>query len=168
LDEFIGLLVAHGVHLVADVRRMPRSRANPQFNQETLPEALAEAGLRYVHLPELAGLRRKNPDSTNTAWRNASFRAYADYMQTAAFADALDQLVALAETTPVALMCAEAVPWRCHRGLIADALTARGIQVLNIMDKHRADPHVLRAFAHVDGTQVSYPGPEDRAAPHGH
>ncbi|MDQ2652734.1 MAG: DUF488 domain-containing protein, partial [Chloroflexota bacterium] len=129
-DDFIALLRHYGVATLVDVRTMPRSRHNPQFNLEELTTALPEAGLAYVHLPLLGGLRRGlGADSPNTGWRNASFRAYADYMQTADFASGLHELHAIALKGPVALMCAEAVPWRCHRSLIADALTIRGVDV---------------------------------------
>ena len=156
--ELIDLLRHYGVVTLADVRTIPRSRHNPQFNREALAEALAAAGMAYVHLPLLGGLRRGLGDaSPNTGWRNESFRAYADYMQTAEFAEGLAQLRALTEAGPVALMCAEAVPWRCHRSLIADALTIRGVAVREIWSDTRAEVHKLRPFAHVDGLQLTYP-----------
>ena len=143
LAKFIPILQAHGVTQIADVRSVPRSRHNPQFNRETLPDALKAAGIGYVHLPGLGGLRHTRTDSPNLAWRNASFRGFADYMQTDAFAENLEQLIELAKQEHVALMCAEAVPWRCHRSLIADALTVRGIPVEDIMSATHLQPHTL-------------------------
>lgn len=137
---------------------MPRSRHNPQFSQENLPASLQAAGIRYRHFPALGGLRKPQPDSTNSGWRNASFRGYADYMQTPQFEQALRQLIALAEEAPAAIMCAEAVPWRCHRSLIGDALLVHSITVLDILSAKEAKPHTLTPFARVDGTQVTYPG----------
>jgi uncharacterized protein (DUF488 family) len=157
LDRFIHLLQAHGVTRIIDVRTVPRSRHNPRFNRETLPEALKAAGIGYVHLPGLGGLRHARPDSPNMAWRNASFRGFADYMQTAEFAAGLAQLIGLAGQAPSALMCAEAVPWRCHRSLIADALTVRGIPVEHITSATHRQPHALTPWARVDGLRVTYP-----------
>ncbi len=158
LDEFIALLKAHGVRWVADVRTVPRSRHNPQFNLTELPQSLKKAGLGYTHLSGLGGLRHPLRDSINTAWRNASFRGYADYMQTPGFARSLKELIELARRESVVLMCAEAVPWRCHRSLIADALLVRGIAVEDIMSLTRRKPHVLTAFAKVEGSEITYPG----------
>lgn len=152
------MLEAHGVRRLADVRTVPRSRHNPQFNREELARALESRGLHYTHMPALGGLRRPRKDSVNTAWRNESFRGYADYMQTAEFQDALGKLVRVAEQEPTAVMCAEAVPWRCHRSLIADALMARGAEVLEIASPTRATPLKMHEWAHVDGTSVTYPG----------
>ena len=160
IDEFVRLLQAHGVTRVVDVRTVPRSRHNPQFNRETLPEALQAAGISYTHLPGLGGLRRAERDSVNAGWRNASFRGYADYMQTPAFAENLAQLMELARHDRVAVMCAEAVPWRCHRSLIADALLVRGIASADIMSATRAQPHQLTPFAKVRGTTIIYPPSE--------
>jgi uncharacterized protein (DUF488 family) len=161
LEELIELLRAHGVTRLVDVRTVPRSRHNPQFNRDTLPDALRAAGIAYVHMPGLGGLRHPRADSPNTAWRNDSFRGFADYMQTPRFAISLEELLALARQGPVALMCAEALPWRCHRSLIADALLARGIPVDHIMGPGGSDSvrsHTLTAWARIDGNQVSYPG----------
>ena len=158
LDDFVALLRAHGVRHIADVRKLPRSRRHPQFNIDTLPAALAAAHIGYTHFAGLGGLRREEPNSINRAWKNPSFRAYADYMQTAMFAAELDRLLALGQREPVAVMCAEAVWWRCHRSLIADALVARGEPVRHILTPARAEPHVLREFARVDGGRVTYPG----------
>jgi uncharacterized protein (DUF488 family) len=157
IDEFLRVLRAHGVALVADVRTVPRSRHNPQFNRETLPASLAEAGIGYVHLAALGGLRKPLPDSINAAWKNASFRGYADYMQTPEFAAGLEHLLELARERPTAVMCAEAVPWRCHRSLIGDALTARGVTVEDILSESKRSPHRMTPFARVDGERVTYP-----------
>ncbi|HEV2494940.1 MAG TPA: DUF488 domain-containing protein [Terriglobia bacterium] len=157
LEAFLDLLRAHGVKRLADVRTVPRSRHNPQFNRDALPDSLRAAGIRYVHMPGLGGLRHACRDSPNTGWRNASFRGYADYMQTPEFAANLEKLVKLAGQAQVAVMCAEAVPWRCHRSLIADALLARGIRVEHILSATRRQPHALTPFARVRGTSVTYP-----------
>ena len=164
LEEFIGLLQAHAVSRVVDVRTVPRSRHNPQFNKDSLPDPLKKAGLGYVHMPGLGGLRHPKRDSPNMGWRNASFRGYADYMQTPEFADSLEELIQLASQGRIALMCAEAVPWRCHRSLIADALTVRGIRTEDIMSPTRRQIHTLTPFAKVCGTTVSYPA-EDSQIP---
>jgi uncharacterized protein (DUF488 family) len=157
LDEFIGVLHAHHVETVVDVRRMPGSRANPQFDQEALADELRRSGIGYLHLPGLGGLRRRQPGSPNGGWRNPSFQGYADYMQTPEFESALQEVIEAARQKRVALLCAEAVPWRCHRSLIADALVARGLAVSHILSATRCDPHALRAWAHVDGTKLTYP-----------
>ena len=157
LEEFAGLLKAQGVELLVDVRTVPRSRHNPQFNRDTLPHSLQAEGMRYEHLPGLGGLRRPRPDSRNTGWKNLSFRGYADYMQTEEFAENLAVLERLDRTSRTAIMCAESVPWRCHRSLIADALTARGIEVRHILSATRASLHQLTAFARVEGNRVTYP-----------
>jgi uncharacterized protein (DUF488 family) len=157
LEEFIGLLQAHGATRVVDVRTVPRSRHNPQFNKTSLPRALKKAGLGYVHLPGLGGLRHAKRDSLNVGWRNASFRGYADYMQTPGFEQSLEELIQLANQDRIALMCAEAVPWRCHRSLIADALLVRGIRTEDIMSPTRRQAHTLTPFAKVRGTTITYP-----------
>jgi len=167
LEELVGLLREHGVTRLVDVRTVPRSRHNPQFNSDTLPDALQVAGIAYLHLPGLGGLRHPRADSQNTAWRNDSFRGFADYMQTPQFSTSLEELIALARREPTVLMCAEAVPWRCHRSLIADALLARGIPVDHIMGPGgpgSARSHTLTAWARIDGNRVSYPGV---TTPHG-
>jgi uncharacterized protein (DUF488 family) len=158
LEDFVALVRAHGVTTIADVRKLPRSRRHPQFNIDTLPDALTAAGLGYVHFAGLGGLRREQPDSINRAWKNPSFRAYADYMQSDMFAVELERLLALGKRERVAIMCAEAVWWRCHRSLIADALVARGESVLHILTPERAEPHVLRDFARIENGRVTYPG----------
>jgi uncharacterized protein (DUF488 family) len=157
IEEFISLLQAHSVSRIVDVRTVPRSRHNPQFNKDSLPVSLEKVGLSYVHLPGLGGLRHAKPDSINMGWRNTSFRGYADYMQTPEFEDSLEELIELANHDRLALMCAEAVPWRCHRSLIGDALLARGIQVQDIMSPTRAQVHTLTSFAEVRGERVTYP-----------
>lgn len=157
LSEFVGLLDANGVHTLVDVRTIPRSRRVPQFNGDTLPASLGAAGIAYVHAKALGGLRHPRASSTNSGWRNDSFRGFADYMQTPEFETALDDLVGLAGSTQIAIMCAEAVYWRCHRSLIADALVARGIPVEHIMGRPRREPHRLTSFAVLDGIRVSYP-----------
>src|ERR1700740_2490405 len=152
LDEFFCLLQAHGARRVVDVRTMPRSLRNQQFNKTSLPESLKKAGLGYVHMPGLGGLRHAARDSINTGWRNASFRGCADYMQTREFDKSLAKLIDLANHDRIALMCAEAGPWRCHRSLIADALLVRGIQAEDIMSPTRSSAHPLTPFAKVEGT----------------
>jgi uncharacterized protein (DUF488 family) len=158
IEEFIHILQAHGIHRLIDVRTIPKSRRNPQFSQENLSASLEKTRIQYQHLPGLGGLRHPRKDSTNTGWRNASFRGYADYMQTPEFAENLEKLIQLAADAPTAIMCAEAVPWRCHRSLIADALVARGIPVSEILSATKARPHTLTPFSKVNGTQVTYPG----------
>jgi uncharacterized protein (DUF488 family) len=155
--EFIQLLKAHGVQRLVDVRTVPRSRHNPQFNRSELARTLHSARLHYRHMPGLGGLRHARRDSINTAWRNASFRGYADYMGTPEFQENLDTLIGLAKEERVAIMCAEAVPWRCHRSLIADALLARGLQVEEIVSPVRARPHTLTPWAKVRDNLITYP-----------
>ena len=158
LAELIELVRGHGIALIADVRTIPRSRRHPHFDAATLPAALAEGGLGYVHLPGLGGLRREHPDSVNRGWRHPAFRAYADHMQTGEFADGVDRLLELGRTCRATITCAEANWRQCHRSLIADALVARGEPVWHIMSAERAESHRLRDFARVDGGRVSYPG----------
>jgi uncharacterized protein (DUF488 family) len=155
--EFLNLLRAHRVERVVDVRTIPRSRHNPQFDREILSKKLRAARIGYVHLPRLGGLRHARRDSPNVGWRNASFRGFADYMQTPDFDAGLQRLIKLAGQKRSAIMCAEAVPWRCHRSLIADALTIRGIQVDNIMSMKCLQVHSLISFAHVQGHRITYP-----------
>jgi uncharacterized protein (DUF488 family) len=157
LEEFIGLLQAHAVSRVVDVRTVPRSRHNPQFNKDSLPSSLKKAGLGYIHMPRLGGLRRAQPDSLNAGWRNASFRGYADYMQTPEFEQSLEELIQLANQERIALTCAEAVPWHCHRSLIADALLVHGIHTEHIMSPTQSPVHTLTPFAKVRGTTITYP-----------
>jgi uncharacterized protein (DUF488 family) len=157
IEEFIGILKAHGVDLVVDVRTIPRSRHNPQFNRESLPGALAAAGIGYRHAPGLGGLRHPRKDSPNTGWRNSGFRGYADYMRTPEFEASLAELERLEPGNRPAIMCAESVPWRCHRLLIADALLVRGVPVCHLMSAGTRTPHRLTSFARVEGMAVSYP-----------
>jgi uncharacterized protein (DUF488 family) len=157
IETFLELLQAHGVKHLVDVRTIPRSRHNPQFNRETLPQSLHGAGIAYTHMESLGGLRHTRRDSPNAGWRNASFRGFADYMQTPEFESGLDTLIQLAEREQVAVMCAEAVPWRCHRSLIADALTVRGVPVEHIMSPSRAQAHSRTPFAKTEGTRITYP-----------
>jgi len=173
IDEFVDALRSFGVRTLVDIRTVPRSRHVPQFNREDLSRTLPRRGIRYRHLPTLGGLRKPRADSENTAWRNAGFRGFADYMGTPEFEDGLRDLRGLARGAgPVAVMCAEAVPWRCHRSLVADALLARGDRVVHIMQAGQGRPHTLTPWASVRGRRVTYPGSppengkkaEDRAA----
>ena len=156
-EDFLRLLHSHQVHHVVDIRTIPRSRHNPQFNSESLAAFLKTNGIHYTHLPGLGGLRHTTKASVNLAWRNTSFRGFADYMQTPEFEHALEDLIHLAQRDPVALMCAEAVPWRCHRSLVADALTVRKIRVEHIMNFTRRERHTLTPFAKVRGQKITYP-----------
>lgn len=157
LEKFLDALKVNSLELLADVRTIPRSRRNPQFNIETLPAELAKAGIEYRHLSALGGLRHARPDSINTAWINASFRGFADYMQTREFEHGLAELAEMARSRRTAIMCAEAVPWRCHRSLISDALTVRGWPVEHITGAGRPHTHRLTSFAHVEGMIITYP-----------
>ena len=160
LDDLVEALRSYDVRLLVDIRTVPRSHHTPQFNREALARRLPRRGLRYRHMKALGGLRKPRADSHNTAWRNASFRGFADYMDTQEFQDALAELRRIArESGPAAVMCAEAVPWRCHRSLVADALTARGDRVFHIMGPGKGHLHELTPWAKVEGTRVSYPGP---------
>lgn len=158
IETFLALLTGHGIERLGDIRTTPQSRRHPQFGQAALARSTGGAGITYVHLAGLGGLRKPRPDSINTAWRDAGFRGYADYMQTPAFAAAVDELLALAQSERVAVMCAEAVPWRCHRQLLADALVARGHEVREIESAMKTRPHVLTQWARVHGASVTYPG----------
>ena len=157
VDALIEMLKAHGVKRLVDVRTIPKSRHNPQYNRETLEARLRDAGIAYEHLKALGGLRHPRKDSCNTGWRNESFRGYADYMQTSEFASGLETLVAAAAQEPIVVMCAEAVPWRCHRSLISDSLTARGYPVEHIMSAAESKRHTMTSFARVEGTSITYP-----------
>ena len=162
IDDFIAMLKAHGIEVLVDVRTVPRSRMNPQFNCESLPQSLAEAGIAYEHCRDLGGLRKPRPDSMNAGWRNDSFRGYADYMQTPAFEAALAALLRSAEEKRTCVMCAEAVPWRCHRSMIADAVVGLGHEAVHIMSDLKADPHKLTSFALVENGRLTYPGAQGR------
>ena len=157
IEEFIDMLRTEGVEVLADVRKIPKSRKNPQFQSQALRESLRTAGIEYRAMPGLGGLRHARADSANAGWRNASFRGYADYMQMAEFDLALRELVELGRAKRVAIMCAEAVPWRCHRSLIADALTARGVEVEHVMGVGKKHTHRMTEFARVEGARVTYP-----------
>jgi uncharacterized protein (DUF488 family) len=155
-DELLELLRRHAIGGVADVRRYPASRRHPQFAREALQESLAAAGVRYDWLPALGGRRPVQPDSPHVAWREAGFRGYADHMETAEFGEGLSALLALAADRPTAIMCAEAVPWRCHRQLIADALVVRGLEVVHVIDGGALRPHALSRLARLDGDRIVY------------
>jgi uncharacterized protein (DUF488 family) len=157
IEEFLGILHAHDVREIVDVRTIPKSRTNPQFGGDELKRSLAADGIAYRHLSSLGGLRRPRKDSPNDGWRNISFRGYADHMATEEFARGLDELLDAAADHRVAVMCAEAVPWRCHRSLIGDAVLVRGVPVLDLMDANTAKPHTLTRFARVTGTDITYP-----------
>ncbi len=157
LEEFVQLLKQNKAEKVVDVRTIPKSRRNPQFNSETLSESLRQAGIGYIHMAGLGGLRHARRDSLNTAWYNMSFQGFADYMQTAEFEKSLKELLDNAAKERVALMCAEAVPWRCHRSLIADALTVRGFKVEHIVGVNGSRPHRVTPWAEIDGTKITYP-----------
>lgn len=163
-DQFIDLLKTNGVEQLIDIRTIPKSRHNPQFNSDALSASLRAAEIRYVHLKELGGLRHAKRDSINLGWRNASFRGFADYMQTPEFAQAVGRAIELGKTHPTALMCAEAVPWRCHRSLVADALTVRGIRVLEIVSAAAPKEHTLTPFARVHNTRITYPADQQSLA----
>ncbi|HEY3296499.1 MAG TPA: DUF488 domain-containing protein [bacterium] len=157
LEEFIPMLWMNEITCLVDVRTMPRSEYNPLYNKDVLPEPLAEASIAYIHMPQLGGLRKPRPDSINQGWRHAGFRGYADYMLTPKFEAALQPLINLAGQERIVLMCAEALPWRCHRSLLADALTVRGIPVEHIMSQTSHKLHFLTSFAHAHGTTLTYP-----------
>jgi len=157
IDSFVSLLQENGIKLVADVRMFPGSKRYPQFNRESLAKSLREYGIRYEHFQELGGRRKTKPDSHNTAWRNESFRGYADYMETGEFSKGIERLLDLAKATgPAAIMCAEAVWWRCHRSLVSDYLKARGIDVIHIMDLGKTEPHPYTSAARIVNGVLSY------------
>jgi uncharacterized protein (DUF488 family) len=160
VDEFVETLKEFHIEIVLDVRTIPRSRHNPQFNKEELKKSLHKHKIDYLHLDALGGLRRTKKESINTAWKNAPFRGFADYMQTPQFTEGIEQLIELAERKRVAIMCSEAVPWRCHRSLIGDALLVRDIYVEDIMSGRTRKPHTLTPWARVAGLQITYPGYE--------
>lgn len=157
IGEFIEFLKGHNITLLVDIRTIPKSRHNPQFNEENLRKSLRQHDIEYLHLKELGGLRHATKNSVNTAWKNASFRGYADYMQKRIFASAVRVLMKLAKTYNVAIMCAEGNPFRCHRLLVSDALTVRGFTVWHISGKHSQRKHTLTKFARVEGTKITYP-----------
>jgi hypothetical protein len=161
IESFISLLRVYGVEQLVDIRTVPRSRHNPQFNADVLGRALG-GGIGYVGCTALGGLRHPQRDSPNAGWRNRSFQGYADYMQTAAFRDALNSLIELSRAKSTAIMCAEAVPWRCHRSLVADALLVHGIPVVDILSESSFRPHKLTPFAQVQGVHITYPGEQGK------
>lgn len=156
LAELVDLLCPNSVTMVADIRTVPKSRTNPQFNKEILAKTLPNAGIKYTHIAALGGLRRAKANSLNKIWQNESFRGYADYMETPAFQQGIEQLLQLAQQDKVAIMCAEAVWWRCHRSMVADELVAEGVHVEHIIGDSAPKPHKLRSFAHVEKGHVSY------------
>ena len=159
IDEFIFLLTENQMKLLADVRAWPGSKRYPQFNKDALAESLTVHGIHYEHFPELGGKRKSKPDSRNTAWRNASFRGYADYMETEQFQKGIGRLLdVVAKASPTAVMCAEAVWWRCHRSLIADYLKARGVEVLHILGANKVEPHPYTSAARIVNGELSYAG----------
>jgi uncharacterized protein (DUF488 family) len=158
---FLDLLRGQGVAQIADVRRYPGSRAHPQYNPTALRDSLAAAGIDYLPFTELGGRRNPRPDSTNTVWRNAAFRGYADFMETPEFEAGLTRLIRAARECPTAMLCAEAVWWRCHRALIADALKAKGIEVLHILAGGKVVPHPYTSAASIVDGKLRYgPGPD--------
>ena len=157
IEAFLGLLKSRRIDTLVDIRTVPKSRHNPQFEQTRLERSLADIGIEYRHMASLGGLRRPRKDSINTAWRNASFRGFADHMQTQEFADAVTELTALAAERRPVIMCAEAVPWRCHRSLVGDALLVRGVEVCDIISETSIKKHALTRFAKVEGTRLTYP-----------
>lgn len=158
IEIFLSLLARHGIQLLADVRTVPKSRANPQFNSDSLAEAVRGAGMEYRHFRGLGGWRgSKLPESPNAGWRSPGFRNYADYMMTGEFDTALEELIAAASRAPTAIMCAEVLPWRCHRNLISDALTVRGFRVMHIIGESGFHQHALTPWANVSGTHITYP-----------
>jgi uncharacterized protein (DUF488 family) len=157
IESFLALLQAYRIERLVDIRTIPRSRYNPQFNETALANSLRPQHLEYVHMRALGGLRRSRKDSPNTGWRNEGFRGFADYMQTEEFRDALDALIRMSREKRVAVMCAEAVPWRCHRSLVADALSVRGVAVVEILSESSYRMHELTPFAQVEGVRITYP-----------
>lgn len=164
IETFIEMLRGSQVERLADIRTIPRSRHNPQFAGEALSESLSQVGIDYVYLPKLGGLRRTSKDSPNKGWRNTSFRGYADHMQTLEFAEGLEELLQLAQEKTTAIMCAEAVPWRCHRSLVADALIVKGVVVKDIMTVTSVKPRKLNPMAVVEGEAITYPVDTSAAA----
>ncbi len=164
IETFVTMLHEHRIELLVDIRTVPKSRHNPQFGQDQLPASLEASGIDYRYMRDLGGLRKTSADSPNGGWRNTSFRGYADWMQTDAFNTAVDDLIELATRRSTAIMCAEAVPWRCHRSLVGDALLVRGVEVIDVMGPGSARDEKLTPFAVVDGTSITYP-PYDEAEP---
>ena len=157
IDEFVALLKQHDIRQLIDIRTVPRSRHNPQYEQTALQKSLPKSGITYLYMKDLGGLRPKVKESANRGWHNESFRNYADYMQTKEFSSGIAELMKYAEKLPTAIMCAEAVPWRCHRSLVGDALVVRGVDVKDIMSETSTRPHTLTSFAKAQGTTITYP-----------
>jgi uncharacterized protein (DUF488 family) len=157
IEHFISILRSYVIKRLVDIRTIPRSRHNPQFNETALSDSLRAAHFEYMHMPSLGGLRHTHKDSPNTGWHNQSFRGYADYMQTEEFQAAVAALVCMSGEARIVIMCAEAVPWRCHRSLVADALTVRSVPVIEILSETSYRRHKLTPFAHVEGTRITYP-----------
>ncbi|MEO7617870.1 MAG: DUF488 domain-containing protein [Candidatus Saccharibacteria bacterium] len=160
IEEFVELLHSYEISQLVDIRTIPKSRHNPQFGQEEMQKSLEEVGIKYVYLKELGGLRPATKDSVNVGWHNLSFRNYADYMQTVEFTEGVEALIKISKSMTTAIMCAEAVPWRCHRSLVSDALLVRSIEVCEIIAKGNIREHSLTSFAEVDGTTITYPIPD--------
>jgi uncharacterized protein (DUF488 family) len=158
IEEFIEILQTYQIEEVADVRTIPMSRYNPQFNTDSLKGSLAFQHIGYIHMKDLGGLRHTSATSINTAWKNSSFRGFADYMQTLEFTSGIEELIEMAKERKVVIMCAEAVPWRCHRSLIGDALLIRNVTVIDIINSKSSRLHQLTGWARVDGLSISYPG----------
>jgi len=158
-EEFLALLEEYRIRLLADVRHFPGSQRVPWTAKVSLARALSDQGIAYEHFEDLGGFRKASQDSTNTAWRNGGFRGYADYMASPEFSAGLDRLIAVSRESRTAIMCAEALPWKCHRRLLSDALVARGIRVIHILASGKTQDHRLTTFARVHGTRVTYPGP---------
>jgi len=157
IERFVAVLQAYAIARLADIRTIPRSRHNPQFSDTALAKSLKALHLDYVHMRALGGLRHARRDSPNTGWRNESFRGFADYMQTEEFENALAALIRMGREKRVAIMCAEAVPWRCHRSLVADALSVRGVPVIEILSEATYRMHPLTPFSRVEGLRITYP-----------
>jgi len=157
IERFMAVLQIYGIERLVDIRTIPRSRHNPQFNDTALAKSLTAQHLEYMHIQALGGLRRARKDSPNTGWRNGAFRGYADYMQTEGFQDALEALIQMSRRKQVAIMCAEAVPWRCHRSLVADGLSVRGVPVVEILSEGSYRMHRLTPFAQLEGVRITYP-----------
>lgn len=157
IDQFVAILKTYGIQRLVDIRTIPRSRHNPQFNSDALGHSLKQAGVEYLSMPALGGLRHAHKDSPNTGWRNKSFRGYADYMQSRTFHDALKSLIQMGRQKRTAIMCAEAVPWRCHRSLVADALLVEGVSAVEILSEGNYRVHKLTPFARIESGQITYP-----------
>jgi len=157
IEEFASILQKYKIRQLVDIRTIPKSRRNPQYGQENLEESLAEAGIKYIQMKDLGGLRPAVKETKNAGWKNQSFRNYADYMQSADFAEAVEELKNISHNAKTVMMCAEAVPWRCHRRLVGDALLIREVEVIDIFDEKNSKPHLLTSFAKVEGEKITYP-----------